>query len=264
MSYLSFRRREFFGLAAGAIALRAQDPEPKKDDKKEFEVASIKPGDPNERGMRIQIAPGGRFIATNITARVLIMQAYQVQPFQILNAPAWASTAPWVISAKGEGEGKPDTIRPMLQELLTTRFQLTFHRETKEMPTYALVVAKGGPKLKESAPEAQGPRMRMGRGQLETTKVKMSGLANQLAQQLGRSVIDRTELTGDYDFKLEWTPDPGEGMGIKGPGEPPPAFDSNGPTIYTALQEQLGLKLESTKGPVELLVIDQLEKPTEN
>jgi uncharacterized protein (TIGR03435 family) len=157
----------------------------------------------------------------------------------------------------------------MLVALIEDRFQLKIHRETKEMPVYALVVAKNGTKLKANAGEP-GPRLRMGRGQLNGTKVPLKMLVQQLAQQLGRPVVDKTGLTGDYDFTLTWTPQPGEGgamfAGPGGPGGPegPPPSDPDGPSIFAAIQEQLGLKLESDKGPVEILVLDQVEKPTEN
>jgi len=162
--------------------------------------------------------------------------------------------------------------------LLADRFQLTLHRETKEQSVYALLVAKNGPKLQESqtkdgqAKEGTGPRgpmMRMGRGELSGQGVALDMLTRTLSSQLGRTVIDRTGLKGNFDFKLTWTPDPGQSAGPPGGGPPPgadapPPPDPNGPSIFTALQEQLGLRLESQKGPVEMLVIDRVEKPSEN
>jgi uncharacterized protein (TIGR03435 family) len=164
----------------------------------------------------------------------------------------------------------PEVLRPMLRKLLEERFQLKTHTETKELPTYTLVVGKGGAKLTESqgGGAQQGQRMmRMGRGQIDAQGVTMAGLAQQLGMQLGRNVTDKTGLAGNYDVKLEWTPEPGHGAGqFGGPpaGEALPPVDSSGPTIFTALQEQLGLRLESDKGPVEILVIDSVVKPTEN
>jgi len=164
----------------------------------------------------------------------------------------------------------------MMQGLLKDRFKLAFHRETKELPTYSLVVAKGGPKLKAaeiidgggeggSGGGGRGRQIRtMGRGRFEASGVPVSALANHLSQVLGRSVIDKTELTGDYDFKLEWTPDERQGGMMKGPGgESAAASDNPGASIFTALQE-LGLKLESTKGPVDIFVIERAEKASEN
>jgi uncharacterized protein (TIGR03435 family) len=163
-------------------------------------------------------------------------------------------------------------MRERLRALLAERFQLTLHRETKEQSVYALVVAKGGPKLQQGqAKEATGPRgpmMRMGRGELSGQGVELEMLTRTLSSQLGRTVIDRTGLKGNFDFKLTWTPDPGQSAGPPGGlpagADAPPPPDPNGPSVFTALQEQLGLRLESQKGPVEMLVIDRVEKPSEN
>jgi uncharacterized protein (TIGR03435 family) len=161
------------------------------------------------------------------------------------------------------------TVRLMLQALLADRFHLTIHRESKELPTYALVVAKNGPKMPESAPESRGPAFRMGEpDKLEATKVKTVQFTQVLSNQLGRTVVDKTGLTADYDFKLEYTPDAGQRVGLNGrdPGpertETAPALDA--PSLFTALQEQLGLKLEAQKSVVEIVVVDHAEKPTEN
>jgi uncharacterized protein (TIGR03435 family) len=180
----------------------------------------------------------------------------------------------------------------MLQSLLEDRFQLKIHRETKELPVYDLAVAKGGPKVKLSEdqspfrppergaappppPQRGGPMprgsMRMGRGDLEATALPLTSLINALSQQLGRTIVDKTGLQGLYDIKLQWTPDAlpsgpagsGGPAGIRGPNEPPPP-DPAGPTIFTAVQEQLGLRLESSKGPVEIIVIDNVERPAAN
>jgi uncharacterized protein (TIGR03435 family) len=207
-----------------------------------------------------------------VNLKLLMTVAYDVRDFQIVGGPGWLATDRFDIVAKAEGvpdQLTPEQFRPMLVALIEDRFQLKIHRETKEMPVYALVVAKNGTKLKANAGEP-GPRLRMGRGQLNGTKVPLKMLVQQLAQQLGRPVVDKTGLTGDYDFTLTWTPQPGEGgamfAGPGGPGGPegPPPSDPDGPSIFAAIQEQLGLKLESDKGPVEILVLDQVEKPTEN
>jgi uncharacterized protein (TIGR03435 family) len=232
-----------------------------------FEVASIKPADPNVRGFRIQTDPGGRYIATGVTVKFLITQAYGVRNFQVSGAPGWTDSARYDINAKGEIriEDKPGQMDLMLQDLLADRFHLKLTREAKEMPIFALVLAKSGAKLKESTVGEDGRRMQTGRGRIEVQGIDMASLANMLSQQLGRTVVDKTGLTGNYDFKLEWTPDLGQPQGPKeiGGAETAPP-DSPGPTIFTALQEQLGLKLESTKGPVEILVIERVEKPSEN
>ncbi len=260
-----------FVLGAWGAFGHAQSPAPAVDKTAgpKFEVASIKPADPSVRGFRIQTAPGGRYIATGVTVRFLIAQAYAVRDFQISGGPGWTDSERYEINAKGENgiENKPGQMALMLQDLLADRFQLKLNRETKEMPIYTLVLAKNGAKLKDSTVGAEGRRMQTGRGRIEVQGIDMAGLAMQLSQQLRRTVLDKTGLAGNYDFKLEWTPDVGQQQlgpkEIGGPETAPPV-DSTGPSLFTALQEQLGLRLESTKGPVEMLVIDRVEKPTEN
>lgn len=262
-------RRQLLAMAAGSLVLKGQ----------EFEVASIKPSAPVGMGMMrigVEMMPGGRVSMTGVNARFLIQQAYGVRDFQIVGGPEWMRSDRYDIVAKPESASNGDQVKEMIKSLLRVRFKLEFHRETKELPTYALVVAKGGSKLKKSEVQdgdsdrpaggrggGRGGNMRMGRGQFNAQGVPIAGLANQLGQILERSVIDKTELTGDYDIKLEWTPDANEGGAFRAPEgheEPRP----EGPTLFTALQEQLGLKLESTKGPVEILTIEKVEKPTEN
>jgi uncharacterized protein (TIGR03435 family) len=238
---------------------------------KQFEVASIKPMEPAMGGkmaVEIQMAPGGRFIAKGLNLRMLIQQAYDLRDFQISGLPSWASTDRYEINAKGEGETiAREDIRPMLQGLLADRFQLKIRRETKEAPVYNLVVAKDGPKLKESEAAEGRDQIRMGRGTLQAQRATIGSITNLLANQLGRAVIDKTGLTKRYDFKLEWTPDESQNPQMRQmhpDAPPPPPIDSAGPSIFTAVQEQLGLRLESSKGPVEVLVIEKVEKPTEN
>jgi uncharacterized protein (TIGR03435 family) len=235
-----------------------------------FEVASIKPGDPDKRGMQIQNTPGGRFNAKNVSVKLLIQHAYDVKEFQISGGPAWINS-PWDITAKADGTATPAQIKQMIQTLLADRFKLTIRRETKELPSYALVVGKNGPKLKESenaGREANGAGRKamfmMGRGRLDAQGIHMGAFVNQLARQVNRPVIDKTGLTGTYDIKLEWTPDDNQMARLKAEAEGAPAIDPNGPSIFTAVQEQLGLKLEAQKGEVETLFIERLEKPTEN
>lgn len=259
-----------------------------------FEVASIKPADPDSRNSGIRVIPGGGLQLTNIPLRMLVTFAYNVQRFQVSGGPDWIDKEKYDILAKPEHpEGPSDLkkvsdgdfkvleeqLRERARSLLAERFQLAVHRETKEGPIYALVVAKGGPKLTESKEQGAGPRhMMLGRGRLNVQRSSTEMLAKSLADSLGRPVIDRTGLTKNYDFELNWTPEPGEGGnfgpgGPGGPGGPPPPGeklertstpDLSGPSIFTAVQEQLGLKLESTKGPVPMIVIDKMEKPSAN
>jgi uncharacterized protein (TIGR03435 family) len=160
-------------------------------------------------------------------------------------------------------ESFQDQMRERMRSLLTERFQVAIHHETRKEPVYALVVAKGGPKLAEHK-DADGKRQGIRsskRGQFNGTNVPVHFLATLLSNQLGRPVLDQTGLAGKYDFKLEWTPDPLEITVPPGidPGPPP---DLNGPTLFTAVQEQLGLRLESPKGPV--IVVDRAEIASEN
>jgi bla regulator protein blaR1 len=237
----------------------------------EFEVASIKPNTSGDHRVSFQITPGGRLACTNATAKILITMAYGLKPHQLEGGPNWLDTERYDITAKGEGGTDRDDLKLMMQGLLADRFKLKFHRETKELPVYALVVGKSGPKL--HATEASGGEMkqfqRMGRGQIELQGANMGGLADALSSLVGRNVLDKTGISGNYDIKLEWTPDESESPMLKGPPDgkavpAPPAPEATGPSVFTAIQEQLGLKLEAQKGPVEVTIIDHIEKATEN
>ncbi len=206
----------------------------------------------------------------------MITFAYDVRDFQVSGGPGWVGTERFDVRAKSEraaadGPQDPgkmtedqrktlqDQMRERLRALLANRFQLMVHRETKEESIYALVVSKSGSKLQEN--KKPGPRQGMsgGRGRLQGMAAPTEMLVQTLSNALGRPVVDKTGLAGKYDFVLEWTPDLGT-AGLDGANSPLPS----GPTIFTALQEQLGLRLESQKGPVENIVIDRAEKPSEN
>jgi uncharacterized protein (TIGR03435 family) len=252
----------------------------------EFEVASIKPAAPDARGMWIRPSPGGRVTVTNFSLKELIVIAYRIQPYQISGGPPWLGSARYDITAKAENTLKPDELQLMLQSLLADRFQLTIRRETKELPIYALVLArkdgKLGPKLIESkeggctpfdplrppAPAEPGKRPGLNCGQqmmsprsLTAVAAPIANVIPMLARMLGRTIVDKTGLKGNYDVSVEWVQD--EALMLP-PDVPKPVSDGSGPSIFTALQEQLGLKLESQKGPVEVFVVDRAEKPSEN
>ena len=254
-----------------------------------FEVASIKPS--TESGFRIgiQMMPGGGLRVNGVTLKLLLTIAYDVRDFQIVGGPGWIASDRYDIMAKPPESGsEPQTddprqlsdaqikttqeqMRERLQALLADRFQLTIHRDSKDQAVYALLVSKSGPKIHAVDMKAGGgpPRMMMGHGMINGQAVGLEMLANALSNQLGRPVLDRTGLTGRFDLKLQWTPDPGQAGGPFGgqlpPGvQAPPPPDPNGPSIFTAVEEQLGLRLESQKGPVEMIVIDRVEKPSEN
>ncbi|MGC4050159.1 MAG: M56 and DUF3738 domain-containing protein [Paludibaculum sp.] len=291
---LSFSRKILLGMAGatavagplliGALSVpagRAQS----SSDSASFEVASIKPSDPDARGIRLGLLPGGGLRCQNVRLRQLIEFAYEVQPFQISGGPDWLNSRGFDIVAKAPQSGDaPELenlnleqqkslemlVRERTRSLLAERFQLTLHRTSKEMPVYALVTVKGGAKLKPAGSEEGNRQQMRGRpGQLTAENMGLDGLANHLSRLLSRPVLDRTGLTGRFNFQLEWTPDNELEGGPRGPGKAEKASaigaaDPTGPSLFTALQEQLGLKLESTKGPGEMVVIDRAEKPSEN
>jgi bla regulator protein BlaR1 len=230
-----------------------------------FEVASIKPADPSVQGMRVNIAPGGRYIANGATVKLLMMQAFGIQAFQIEGGPAWIGNDRFEINAKAESGVQlgQNAIAIIMEGLLYERFHLKISRETKEMPVYALVIAKGGAKVKET--DGANNTVSNRRGQMELKGAPMSMFANQLSNLVGRTVLDKTGLTGNYDAKLEFTPDQLQQLGPRDVGGPESSrVDSQGPTIFTSIQEQLGLRLEATKGPVAMYVVQKVERPTEN
>jgi uncharacterized protein (TIGR03435 family) len=238
-----------------------------------FEVASVKPSDPGARGSQMGLSPGGLFTAKNITVKILIQQAWDVRDFQISGGPDWLDTERYDIAARGDGPGvsedemrnMPEVERNKLEEkflmrvraLLADRFQLKVHRETKELPVYALIVAKGGPKIHPATEDGSpggGLSMRRGGAGMEISgqKVLLASLVRLLSDQARRTVLDKTGLKGSYDFKMSFAPDD------------PQLPESDGPSIFTALQEQLGLKLDAQKGPVEVVVIDSAQKASAN
>jgi uncharacterized protein (TIGR03435 family) len=251
-----------------------------------FEVASIKPDKSDSGREGLMFTPTG-LTAKNISLKRLIEEAYGVQDNEISGGPNWLDSKKYDIEAKVNGSAVDelsklslDQRKLMLQPLLADRIQLKYHRETKELPTYTLILAKNGPKLQESKSGGIGPGgtegphfMRItGRGQLSAQGVPLEFFVQMLSQQLGRQVLDKTGLMGTYDFTLQWAPAPDESRGPmsraaeggdQGPDHAPPP-DSSGPSIFTAIQDQLGLKLESQKAPVEVLVIDHVETPSEN
>jgi uncharacterized protein (TIGR03435 family) len=215
-----------------------------------FEVASVKRSPPDaQQGSQSKLDPG-HVTFTGATLQALIRRAYDVKNYQI-SGPDWINTDRYEISAKFPAKYGVDQIVVMLQNLLADRFKLTIRRDTKEMPVYALVLGKGG--LKNARETEIGPGgTSLNRGKLTATKINMARLAETLSGQVDRPVIDMTGLTAIYDLTLEWAPDQ-------------TAASENGPDIYTALQQQLGLRLEPRKAPMEVLVVERAERsPTEN
>lgn len=233
-----------------------------------FEVATIKPSRPDAQGRGIGIR--GRELSTaNTPLSFLIAFAYGVHAHQIIGAPAWADDDRYDILAKPEGEGQPSEKqwKTMLQKMLADRFKLTFHHEKRELSVYAITAGKTGPKLTKSEGNAEGlPGLGFSRpGVMNATNANMSDLAALFQTAvLDRPVVDQTGISGRFDFQLKWTPDETQftGMGIKVP--PPSDSPDAPPDLFTALQEQLGLKMTATKAAVDVLVIDRAEKPSEN
>jgi bla regulator protein blaR1 len=242
--------------------------------KKEFDVATVKPTADKDNNFMLRRPQNGTFSATGVTLKMLIMSAYEVNAYQVSGGPSWIGTQRWDIQAKAEGATglmPRDQFDEVLRALIEDRFRLKTRRESKDMPVYELVVAKNGSKLSPHTGDPAKPqdRVRMGYGSLRFQQARIAGLVFQLSVQLGRTVIDKTGLTGEYDFALAWLPEPGQG-GPESIGLPPQALpspapsDPNRPSIFTAIQEQLGLRLDSQRGPVDMIVIDSVEKPTEN
>jgi uncharacterized protein (TIGR03435 family) len=237
----------------------------------EFDVASIKPAPPGVAGGGIKPLPGGQtYIAQNAPVKLIILLMYHLNRRQVSGGPAWLDTELYDIEAKSDTPHSLDDLHIMFQNLLVDRFKLQFHNESRILPAYELVVDKSGPKLQENnSPEHFDiPIQPLGRGRIQATHCSMSYFSWLLSQMLDRPVLDQTGLSQHYDFKLEWAPEPPPDAGIRGdagatppPRELPPA---SGPDIFTALREELGLKLESHKGPVDVMVIDRIERPSTN
>lgn len=244
-----------FLLLVSVVLCQAQSPA--------FEAASVKASSGEQVRMRRE---PGRLAITNFSLRAMVRYAYDVQQIQISGGPAWVDSDRWDIVATAGREISEDERRRMLQTLLNERFKMTIRRESKELPVYALVVAKGGSKLTPSG-VAEPERVEMnvsgaGLHQMRGQSVSLSTIAKVLTVPAGRIVIDRTGIDGSFDYKLEWVPDPANMPMIN--GVKPDGSKLDGASIFTAVQEQLGLKLEATKGPVETLVIERAEKATEN
>jgi uncharacterized protein (TIGR03435 family) len=251
----------------------------------EFEVATIKPNKTNSGSMRAHSTPDG-YTITNASVQALIQLAFGIQDYQIVAAPEWFASEHYDIEAKMDPavadalqKLNPDDRKRerllMLRQVLIDRLKLTIHHETKELPVYSLVIAKNGPKLQETKPDPATPGVAVGRGGPSVTSEGGNGpvtlkvlhcasgdLASVFVPYVGRTVLDKTGLTAVYDFTLQFTPDDALKAPASGTGTLPP--DPTAPSIFTALQEQLGLKLESGKGAVDVIVIDHVEKPSGN
>ncbi len=227
-----------------------------------FEVASIKPNRSNAPGSSIHISRG-LVRMENVSLKKVMLNAWGVPDDReyMIDGPAWLATEHFDINARFPADANLFQVRQMLQTLLAGRFQLALHRETRQLPTFTLTVARNGPKI-HAAETPQG-RTSTNAGRLEANGITIQKLADLLARMAGTPVVDATGLKGAFDFVLQWAPD----ETLRLPAEPVEGGNagSGGPSIFTALEEQLGLKLTGGKGPVEVLVVDHVEKvPTEN
>jgi bla regulator protein blaR1 len=221
-----------------------------------FEVVSIHPNRSGGADSNLDSLPSGRMAATNITVRELVRLAYGVKDYQIEHAPGWMDTERYDIAATGApGSKKLEDERARVRALLEDRFQLRTHRETKPGRVYLLTVDQHGLKLTPHN-DGAGTRTRKGCGHLAGSRVTVDVIATMLSRETERDVLNRTGLAGKFDFQLDWAPDT----------RPCPAEDDAPvrPSFYTAVQQQLGLKLDAARGPVDVLVIDRLERPSEN
>jgi uncharacterized protein (TIGR03435 family) len=241
-----------------------------------FEVATIKPAAPDSEkaGRYIRMQSAHRFQVKNYTANGLIAAAYDLNPRAISGGPPWSGSDRYEIIAEAPSDLRPtyDEQMVMLRKLLTERFNLTFHREKKDFSIYELTVAKGGPKIAPStAPFDEASNVTstlfsaasggIDHALMPAHNVTMQEFASVLQRAiLDRPVVDKTGLSGRYDFNLEWTPDESQFGGQLPPGAP----DTARPGLFAAMQQQLGLRIEAARGPLEGLVIDRLDRPSEN
>ncbi len=240
-----------------AVWLHAQTPV--------FDVASIKLNTSGETNSQVRILSGGRLIAVNASLRAIITTAYQIQDFELEGGPGWVATDRYDIDARVSGSPEPEEILRMLQALLADRFKLVLRREQRQKSIYLLTASPGGPKLESPHDECSarfiptaptqplcGGFHQPVLGQARGASVTMARLAVFLSRQVGRPVVDKTGLDGTYDLTLKWTPDSTD------------ASEPMGGSIFTAVREQLGLRLEAERGPAPTMIIDSVEKPSPN
>ena len=269
-------------LPAAVLLVAAQTP------RQAFEAASVKVN--RSSGTLVSLSmPTGRLSGVNVTLRMLMRIAYQRPDFRMIGGPGWIDGDRFDVEATAGAAASVDQVRAMTRTLLEDRFHLKTHTESRELPVYVLSIARRDGSLGEQikaagaecvpirppagapppppppagpAPAAapRCPSMLMN-GHLSARKLTIARLASTLASFVNREILDRTNLTGEFDFDLHWLPDQ---LGFIPAGAPPPPIDTSAPPLFTALQEQLGLKLDSSRAPVDVLVVDSVAKPTED
>jgi uncharacterized protein (TIGR03435 family) len=252
---MAFRITSFLLVLMAAAAALAQVLTPSK-----FEVASVRPNLADDRVVTISVGPGGRFTARGYTLVLLMQRAYGVMDWNVSGGPGWIRTDRFDVAAEAnvDGDLKENQLQPMLQALLADRFKLRVHRSSKEMPGYALVVARGGPRLKLAADaEEHQDTFRMTAAGLTGQGITMANLARFVGSKLGLVAVDETGVRGAYDVKAEWKVQTDQSPGVSPVDDPHDALRF---AVSAALQNQLGLKLIPKKITVEMLVIENAEK----
>lgn len=233
-----------------------------------FEVATIKPSVPDSPGIGIRMN-GRNFSTLNTTLSDLITFAWEIHPNQLSGGPAWISSQKFDLAAIPDKPGMPNDkqVKLMMRKLLADRFKLTLHHDKKDLSVFLITVAKTGPKIAKNETNPNGlPGLGMqGLGRVAVRNATIADFAQLMQGRiLDRPVVDQTGLPGRYDFSLQWTPDDSQ-YGGRGGQAPPPANGGNAPPdLFAAMQEQLGLKMEATRAPVDVIVIDHVEKPSDN
>jgi uncharacterized protein (TIGR03435 family) len=227
-----------------------------------FDIASIRPHAPDDNRFYVRLPVDGRFTATGSVAKLIVMLAYDVQEAQIVGGPSWFTTEKWDIEARSDNQGAHsiEETRRMVQNMLEERFGLRIHRETEQRPAYGLTVAKGGPKFK--AAEQRSTNVRITSNSISLERGDLARMTQVHSAALGRPVIDRTGLEGLYNLSLQWDDAPIR-QGVPGLDVHAQPGNDHGP-IFTAIQDQLGLRLESQRAPVEVIVVDRIERPSQN
>lgn len=232
-----------------------------------FDVASIRPHDPTNATFVVRMPTAGHFTAVGAPLKLLVMLAHRVQESQIVGGPGWFATEKWDIMAEcDDRRHSADETNAMLQHLLKERFSLKIHQETQQRPVYVLTVGKGGPKFQPS--DKKVTNIRSGGHSISIDRGNIANLTRVLATAVGRPIIDQTGLTGIYDISIVWDDAPVQDAAVPGAKQLPSGEASVGDeghgSIFSAIQEQLGLRLEPTRAPVEVLVIDGAERATAN